>query len=110
MPIKPENRSRYPAYWPILSRLIRFGRGRGKCEQCGEVHGAPSTQTGSIVVLTTAHLYDHAPEACGFGNLAGLCQRCHLRIDRQRHVAGAAATRIRKRLEREPLLPGVAAA
>ena len=63
MPIRPENRHRYPPYWKILSRMIRFGRGQGKCEHCGEVHGSPSTQTGSIVVLTTAHLYDHAPRS-----------------------------------------------
>lgn len=104
MPIRPEMRALYPPYWRALSRMIRFGRGQGKCEQCGEVHGAPSTQTGSIVVLTTAHLYDHNPEACGFGNLAGLCQRCHLRIDRPRHIAKRIANARRARLERQPEL------
>ncbi|MGE0854241.1 MAG: hypothetical protein AB7O44_32325 [Hyphomicrobiaceae bacterium] len=102
MPIRPENRRRYPPYWRQLSRMIRFGRGQGKCERCGEAHGAPSTQTGSIVVLTTAHLYNHAPESCGFGNLAGLCQLCHLRIDRPRHIANRKANARQQRLEREP--------
>lgn len=105
MPIRPENRNRYPPYWKALSRMIRFGRGQGKCEHCGEVHGAPSTQTGSIVVLTTAHLYDHAPENCGFGNLAGLCQRCHLRIDRPRHIESRRVNALRARLAVEPELP-----
>lgn len=105
MPIRPENRNRYPPYWRVLSRMIRFGRGQGKCERCGEAHGAPSTATGSVVVLTTAHLYDHNPEACGFGNLAGLCQRCHLRLDRPRHMACAAQTRRAKRLAIAPELP-----
>ena len=27
--------------------------------------------------MTTAHIYDHRPEACSLLNLAGLCQRCH---------------------------------
>lgn len=37
--------------------------------------------SGSRVVLTTAHVYDHAPEVCDLLNLAALCQRCHLRHD-----------------------------
>ena len=30
-----------------------------------------------VIVLTTAHLFDHRPEACNFLNLAALCQKCH---------------------------------
>lgn len=31
--------SRYPADWDAISRRIRFGRAKGKCEQCGAPHG-----------------------------------------------------------------------
>lgn len=82
MPIRPENRCRYPADWAIRSRFVRFVRGRGRCEWCGAVHGEPHPVTGSIVVLTTAHVYDDRPEACSLLNLAGLCQKCHNTHDR----------------------------
>ncbi|TNC65792.1 hypothetical protein [Rubellimicrobium roseum] len=39
MPIAPENRWLYPIDWPELSRLIRFGRAKGRCERCGRPHG-----------------------------------------------------------------------
>lgn len=35
MPIRPENRSRYPADWKLRSRFVRFVRARGRCEWCG---------------------------------------------------------------------------
>lgn len=38
MPIRPELRWLYPIDWPILSRTIRFGRARGRCERCGRPH------------------------------------------------------------------------
>lgn len=70
------------------------------------------------IVLTVAHLgapqpgdppwrgnphdkSDVRPE-----NLAALCQACHLGYDRVDHMAHAAATRERKRRERQPVLPG----
>lgn len=39
MPIARENRWLYPIDWPELSRLIRFGRAKGRCERCGRPHG-----------------------------------------------------------------------
>ena len=39
MPIAPEQRNFYPIDWPELSRLIRFGRAKGRCEHCGRPHG-----------------------------------------------------------------------
>ena len=42
--------------------------------------------TGSRVVLTVAHVYDHSPENVTPGNLAALCQRCHLRHDAKYHA------------------------
>jgi len=36
--------------------------------------------TGSVVVLTIAHL-DHQPKNCDDGNLRACCQRCHNTYD-----------------------------
>ncbi|WP_396902762.1 hypothetical protein [Mycolicibacterium sp.] len=41
MPIRPENRDRYPADWPAISNRIRFERAYWMCEcrgQCGHDH------------------------------------------------------------------------
>lgn len=90
MPIRPENRDRYPKDWKLRSYFVRFVRARGECEWCGAPHGLPHPVTGSIVVLTTAHVFDQRPEACSLLNLAALCQRCqrcHLHHDRDIHKA-----------------------
>ena len=39
MPIMAEHRWLYPIDWPELSRLIRFGRAKGRCEHCQRPHG-----------------------------------------------------------------------
>ena len=91
MPIRPENRSRYPANWPTISAWVRFSRALGRCEctgECGTAHaarceardGKPSPYTGFRVMLTVAHL-DHTPENCDEENLRAMCQRCHLAYD-----------------------------
>ncbi len=85
MPISPENRNRYPADWPLRSRFVRFYRAGGRCEWCSAIHGQPHPVTESTVILTTAHIHDHRPEAASLLNLAALCQRCHLRHDRAQH-------------------------
>lgn len=104
MPIRPENRDRYPVDWPLLSGRIRFGRAGGRCECTGECgrgthagrcpnrHGEAAYGTGSRVVLTVAHL-DHAPEHCDPANLRAMCQGCHLHYDRDHHAQTRAATR-----------------
>lgn len=103
MPIKQENRGRYPADWREISRRIRFERAKGRCEcegECDTVHGGRCTArngqahpvTRSRVVLTVAHL-DHTPENCDDTNLRAMCQRCHLRYDRHHHAATARVTR-----------------
>ncbi len=90
MPIRPEMRARYPADWALRSRFVRFVRARGRCEWCGAAHGQPHPVTGSMVVLTTAHVYDDRPEAASLLNLAALCQRCHNRHDATARRAGFA--------------------
>ena len=36
MPIRASLRWFYPIDWPQLSREIRFGRARGRCETCSQ--------------------------------------------------------------------------
>ena len=111
MPIRPENRKRYPSDWKDISYRIRFDRAGGRCEcegecghdhyfepfdadeghvvsRCSAKHDDPHPITGSSVVLTTAHL-DHTPEHCGDDNLKAMCQRCHLAYDAEHHAQSA---------------------
>lgn len=103
MPILKENRHRYPKDWPDISKRIRFERAKGRCEfviegkRCKARHGKPHPLTGSLVVLTTAHL-DHNPENCDDSNLLAGCQRCHNRYDRA-HRNETRRARIPKSLE-----------
>lgn len=94
-PIRPENRARYPADWPAISARIRHHRAHGQCEcngECGKPHEARceainsqrSPYTGSVAILTVAHL-DHNPENCDETNLKAMCQRCHLAYDADHH-------------------------
>jgi len=97
MPIKPENRARYPKDWKKISRRIRDKAGN-KCEgspqypDCRAENGEPHPVTTSKVVLTTAHL-DHTPENCSDENLKAWCQRCHLTYDADHHAETARQTR-----------------
>ncbi len=109
----PMDRSRYPPNWEEISHRIRFVRAGGRCEgsprypDCRARDGQPHPVTGSIVVLTTAHLGTEKPDGtpgdkhdkmdCREENLRAWCQRCHLAYDRADHVAAAARTRGRKR-------------
>jgi len=96
MPISPENRKRYPDDWKEISYRIRFERADGWCEFCRIAeHGEQHPVTGSIVVLTTAHL-DHTPEHCADDNLAAMCQRCHLTYDAVHHRQNREKTQRKK--------------
>ena len=108
MPIRPENKPRYPPDWRAISDRIRFQRADGRCECAGEcgrghegrcvaVHGGPSPASGKRVWLTTAHL-DHTPEHCDDDNLKAMCQACHLAYDTEHHKQTARATRAARRL------------
>lgn len=107
MPIRPENRHRYPAGWPEISLRIRFERAQGHCEcegecgrgthqgRCPNRQHQPAYGTGSRVVLTVAHL-NHTPEDCRDENLRAMCQGCHLHYDREHHAQTAQQTRTAK--------------
>lgn len=59
MPIKPENKNRYPSNWKEIRADI-LKRANNCCEFCG-VENYSVRANGSKVVLTIAHL-DHTPE------------------------------------------------
>lgn len=93
MPIKPENKNRYPTNWQAIRADI-LRRANYKCEFCG-VENYSIRANGSRVVLTIAHL-DHTPENCAPENLRALCQKCHNEYD----AAHRAETRRRTRNEK----------
>lgn len=82
----------YPPNWRALSRRIRFERAGNRCEWCEAENYRPHPITGSIVVLTVAHIGLEKPDGTPGRkddladirdeNLAALCQRCHLNFDR----------------------------
>lgn len=92
------NRANYPPDWEAISKRIRFERAGNCCEWCGAVNYQPHPITGSRVMLTVAHI-DHNTQNNDDGNLAALCQRCHLRHDIDQHVKNAALTRRQKRID-----------
>lgn len=97
MPIKPENRKRYPAHWKqiraeILERAGHCCEGSPDFPDCRVANYERHPETGSKVVLTIAHL-DHIPENCDHSNLRAWCQRCHLNYDKHHHAKNSAQTR-----------------
>lgn len=121
MPIKPENRDRYPPDWALIRNRI-IARAGNRCEQCrvgngwigyrdaaGTFHKVAACGRVSDyqdqhatgwklfrIVLTVAHL-DHVPENCEPENLRAWCQRCHLTYDAAHHAQNARATRHNRR-------------
>ena len=118
MPIKPENRARYPKNWKQIVAAVRERSG-DRCEgspdfpDCRRPNGwLLNKRTGEVtddgcvaevwalddedpvikIVLTTAHL-DHIPENCDLSNLRHWCQRCHLNYDAEHHRNNAAESR-----------------
>lgn len=85
MPIKPENKKKYPKNWKQISKYIRFIRAGNMCEFCGAKNYEPHPITGSRVILTVAHL-DHDPNNCDYNNLKALCQKCHNKYDAKHRV------------------------
>jgi hypothetical protein len=124
MPIKPENRSRYPKNWSEIRAQI-MARAGNRCEHegCGAEHRAVGVWKAGVffkmwaskaeaddcaiealrldgervteIVLTIAHL-DHTPEHNDPSNLKAMCQRHHLAYDQQHHLINAYMTRKRR--------------
>lgn len=103
MPIRPEEKPRYPPNWREIRAAI-LERAGHRCEQCGipnrawrnNATGQRTKDAGlaeawrldgdkiARIVLTVAHL-DHQPEHNNPANLRALCQRCHLAYDADHH-------------------------
>ena len=115
MPIRAQHRWLYPTDWPELSKVIRFDRAKGRCEQCARPHGrlilhccdgrwfdraegvwrdGSGKQIAKPVghrrvrmtkVVLAAAHLDHDPSNNVPANLKALCQRCHMLNDRDEH-------------------------
>ena len=94
MPIRPENKDRYPKDWKQIRERI-LERANHKCEQCGAENHKPHPETGSKVVLTIAHL-DHTPENCNDENLKAWCQKCHNSYDAPMRAKGIKERKMNK--------------
>ena len=55
--------------WALRSRFVRFYRAGNRCEWCGVHNYSLREDTGAVVVLTAAHVYDKRPEACGLSKI-----------------------------------------
>lgn len=101
----PVDMKRYPSDWKAISLRIRQREG-WRCKHCGAENGKPNPRTGSIVILTVAHLGTPHPDGTAGAkhdkhdvrdeNLAALCQACHLAYDLADHIANAKRTRLTK--------------
>ena len=109
MPISKEKMKRYPGgsirspEWKafragILERAGDCCEGTPQFPDCRAANGAPHPQTGSIVVLTIAHM-DHDESHADPDRCRALCQRCHNRWDAAHRKQNAAATRRRNSLQ-----------
>lgn len=114
------DRKLYPDDWEEISFYVRFVRACGRCEgspaypDCRAEHGKPHPVTGSIVVLTTAHLGVDKPDGtpgskhdkldCRLENLAAMCNRCHLFFDLADHIANRKRNTLRRQVEAGQLL------
>lgn len=120
MPIKPENKAKYPKNWlAIRARILT--RAGNCCEWCGVANYAIGQRDragkfhemdmGSAdvaqmdgekvvrIVLTIAHVHDPDPTNCADENLAALCQRCHLNHDVDHHRRSRQESRLRREVE-----------
>ncbi len=121
MPIKPENKHRYPKNWCEIRTSI-LERAMNKCEGCGlpnhcfvwrdSIGGFCEERPDTLpiiewqkaafppvrrvkVVLTIAHL-DHTPENNDHTNLKALCQKCHNNYDREHRKQTRRNTKLSK--------------
>lgn len=108
MPIKPENKNRYPGNWSKIVERIRM-RADNKCENCGVPNYSfinritreqclRDDENAIRIVCTTAHL-DHTPENCEDSNLKFLCQKCHNNYDIKHRKETRYYTKMKDQLE-----------
>jgi 5-methylcytosine-specific restriction endonuclease McrA len=106
MPIDYKN---YPENWKWLSKQIIKDAGN-RCELCYApncasiardkdnlypwYYPAPWEDKKRTTVVLTVHHIDSNKQNSKKQNLIALCQRCHLRLDLQKHMANRAKKRI----------------
>lgn len=107
MPIRPDLMGLYPGgsisspEWQAIRAEIR-ARSGGRCEgspafpDCSVENGSRHPRTGSIVVLTVAHV-DQDVTNNDPANLRHWCQRCHNVHDQPFRRANAFRTHLRQR-------------
>ncbi len=100
MPIRPENKNRYPKDWKaIRARILERAGNRCEWPGCGVLNHSIVTrlvkdkefglvEVETKVVLTIAHIYDHNPENCEDWNLKALCQKHHNQLDAKHRANG----------------------
>lgn len=99
----------YPTNWKAIRARIMFRAGEwraschsqgeiiteARCEWCNAENHAPHPITGSIVVITVAHLdRDKENHQVSDDRLAALCQACHLGYDLEHHMHVRRMTRL----------------
>ena len=98
MPIRPENKDRYPKEWKQIRAHI-LERAGNRCEFCGvENHTYRfNERTGKMayIVLTIAHM-NEVIEDCSDENLKALCQRCHNQYDAKHRAETRSHTKAMK--------------
>ncbi len=108
MPIRPENKNKYPKNWKEIRKEI-LKRADNKCEgspkypDCRAENYKSHPVTKSRVILTIAHL-DHNPENCNKNNLKAMCQRCHNTYDIENRVKGIKDRKILKTKKEHKIL------
>lgn len=100
----------YPPNWKALRASV-LARAGNRCEgspafpNCRAKNHERHPVTGSIVVLTVAHLDQDKGD--DIERLRAWCNRCHLKFDAKHHAANAARTRQRKKYgDNAPLFGG----
>ena len=91
MPIRREERGRYPPDWKAISLRVRE-EAKWQCEWCGAKDKRIEPESNKVV-LTVAHL-NHRPEDNRRENLRALCQKCHNRYDAPMRAAGRRKRRL----------------
>ena len=81
----PINYKLYPKDWNLISKAI-IKKQNGICYFCPAENYKPHWKTGSKVILTTHHIDGDLKNSSRY-NLIALCQRCHLRLDMEKHFS-----------------------
>jgi hypothetical protein len=102
MPIK--DKAAYGPGWDAWSADLRKNRASNRCEcrgECGSprhrtgwckaINSRQSPYTGSVVVLTTAHIHDAPKDTRDPEAVVVMCQLCHLAYDAEDRAAARRA-------------------